>query len=75
MAYKVIPFTANLSQKDGAGTSAAQLEELIELQERNGYEFVTMSSIETNIEGTSGCLGIGAKPGYTTNIAVVIFKK
>lgn len=75
MKYQVVPFNANLKQKDSATESAAQLEQLIQQYTGEGYEFVSMGSIDTNVAGTSGCLGIGAKPGYSSSVAVVVFRK
>ena len=75
MEYKVVPFNANLTQKDSAEAAAQQLQALIANYQANGYEFVSMESIETNVAGTNGCFGIGAKPGFVTSVAVVIFRK
>lgn len=75
MEYKVVPFNANVKQDDAADKSAAQLQALIERYVAEGYEFVSMGSIETNVAGTSGCLGIGAKPAYNTAVAVAVFRK
>lgn len=75
MEYKVVPFNANLQQKDSNSTAASQLQNLINQYNDEGYEFVTIGSIDTYVAGESGCLGIGAKPGYNTAIEVVVFKK
>lgn len=75
MEFKVLPFNANLSQKDAAQVAVDQLQSLIDNELANGYEFVSMGSIETAVAPTSGCLGIGAKPGFNTSVAVAIFKK
>lgn len=40
-----------------------------------GWEYVEMANIDTYVEGTSGCLGFGAKPGYNAAVAAVVFKK
>lgn len=75
MEYKVVPFNANLQQDDAVETSAYQLQILITKYQSEGWEFVSMGNIETNVAGTNGCLGIGAKPGYTSSVAVVVFKR
>lgn len=75
MDYKVLPFNAFLSQDEDASAAASQLQALIAQEAAHGYEFVCLDSIETSVAPTSGCLGIGAKPGYSTSVAVVIFKK
>ncbi len=75
MDYKVLPFNANLNQKDAAEVAVNQLQALIDTELSEGYEFVSLGNIETSVAPTSGCLGIGAKPGYTTTVAVAVFKK
>lgn len=75
MEYKVLPFNANLNQKDASQVAVNQLQSLIDEELANGFEFISMGSIETSVAPTSGCLGIGAKPGYNTSVAVAIFKK
>ncbi len=73
--YRVIPFNAELGQKDNFSVAVDQLQSLIDNQMAAGYEFISMGNIETTIAPTNGCLGIGAKPGYNTSIAVAVFKR
>ncbi len=73
--YRVIPFNAELGQKDNFSVAVDQLQSLIDNQMAAGYEFISMGNIETTITPTNGCLGIGAKPGYNTSIAVAVFKR
>lgn len=75
MEYKVVPFNANLTQDDSADVAARQLQHLIQSMQGEGYEYVSMESVDTNVAGTNGCLGIGAKPGYSATVAVVVFRK
>lgn len=75
MEYKVVPFNANLSQDDAAHVAVNQLQSLIDVELSDGYEFVSLGNIETSVAPTSGCLGIGAKPGYNTSVAVAVFKR
>lgn len=75
MGYKVMPFNANLGQQDGAEKAASQLQDLIDAQLSEGYEFVSMGNIDTAVAPESGCLGFGAKPGFSTSVAVAVFKK
>lgn len=75
MEYKVVPFNANLKHDGSAEEAATQLQTLIDNQKLNGYEFYRMDNISTNVAGTNGCLGIGAKPGYEASVAIVIFRK
>jgi hypothetical protein len=67
MAYKVVPFTAGLKAGEGASKAAAQLEELTNDLEQQGWKFRSLESLETivttpGVPGTSGCAGIGARP-------------
>lgn len=75
MEYKVVPFNAVIGQKDGASQAASQLQGLIDTMKSEGWEYVEMVNIDTYVEGTSGCLGFGAKPGYNAAVAAVVFKK
>jgi len=75
MEYKVLPFNASLKRKDTADVAARQLQQLIDQQRAQGYEYVRLEEITTCIDGTNGCLGIGAKPSYIVTVSVAIFKK
>jgi hypothetical protein len=75
MEYKVLPFNAHLTRKDSADEAANQLQRCIDEMQSQGYEFVGMGSITTNVAGTNGCLGIGAKPDFMVGVDVVIFRK
>lgn len=75
MEYRVIPFNASLTQNETAEVAANQLQALINSQLAEGFEFVSLGNIETAVAPTSGCLGIGAKPGYNASVAVAFFKR
>lgn len=75
MEYKVLPFNAQLSRKDSPTVAARQLQQLIDDQLAQGYEFVCLGGITTNVAGTNGCLGIGAKPDFLISVDVAVFKK
>lgn len=75
MEYKVLPFNANLKRDDSAASAAGQLQQLIDAQKAEGYEYVRLEDITTNVAGTNGCLGIGAQPGFTVTVSVAVFKK
>ena len=44
-----MPFNANLQQDDAVETSAYQLQTLITKYQSEGWEFVSMGNIETNV--------------------------
>jgi len=75
MTYKTVPFVAKISQKDNSSAVADQLQSLIDGYTSQGWEYLHLENVETNVAATGGCFGIGAQPGYTTNIKIAVFKK
>lgn len=73
--FKAIPFTASISRNDNASKVANQIQALIDEHSKDGWEYTRLESVETNIEATAGCFGIGAQPGFTTSFKVAIFEK
>jgi hypothetical protein len=78
MQYKVIPFVANISPGDNAGTAAGQLAALINREGADGWEYLRMESLEININdpGTEGCFGFGSTPPthQVTRYDMVVFR-
>lgn len=75
MQYKVVPFVAALSQKDGASVAASQLEALANRLASEGWEYVGLEQVETHIAGDNGCFGIGATPAKTTSVSMAVFRQ
>ncbi len=75
MSYKVVPFSASISSKGSAGDVAQQVQSCIQKETSSGWEFVSCGNIDTTIEGSNGCFGIGAKPSSSTSILVLVFKQ
>jgi hypothetical protein len=75
MEYKVIPFTANVSRNDNAGAVATQVQSIIDKYLANGWDYQRLETVETFVEPVNGCFGLGAKPGYTLGIQMLIFKR
>jgi hypothetical protein len=75
MQYKVVPFTARLTQKDTTQTVAQQLEALIQKGAEQGWDYVRLESVETIIQGNGGCFGFGATPDRTTFFKMIVFSK
>lgn len=73
--FKAIPFTASISRNDTSKKVADQIQALIDEHSKEGWEYLRLESVETNIEPTTGCFGFGAQPGYTTSFKVIIFEK
>lgn len=85
MAYKVVPFKADLTAGEQTGKAAQQLEALMNDLLRQGWAFESLEALEAVVTtpatpGTNGCLGIGAVPGTSerrdsTHIYVAVFRK
>jgi hypothetical protein len=75
MEYRVIPFTASLTQKDSAAKAAAQLEALIAQQAAEKWEYVRLESVETFVAGTGGCFSTAENGPKTISISMAVFKR
>jgi hypothetical protein len=75
MDYKVVHFSASISNRGNYGDAATQVESRIKQESTAGWEFVSCGNIDTSVAGSNGCFGIGAKPDTMTSILVLIFKK
>lgn len=85
MRYDVVPFTANIIVGQGAKAASAQLAEVINQKAGEGWEYVRLESVRTivttpAVEGSSGCLGIGAKPYFPASqeeaiVYMLVFRK
>jgi hypothetical protein len=75
MEYKVKPFIVQVSSKGTSDDVANQVTSFINKEASDGWEFVSCGNIETQIAGTNGCFGFGAKPASSTSIMVLVFKK
>ena len=73
--YKVVPFVASITQKDGASKAASQLQALVSMMSQDGWDYVRLESVETVIEGDNGCFGLGATPSSTISITMAVFRK
>lgn len=78
MQYKVVPFIASLDQKKQFSSQfvAEQLEKTITEHNANGWRYLKLESVTTQVAPDNGCFGvIGTKPGYTTARQVIVFEK
>jgi len=75
MNYKVVPFVAQITQKDTTTTVANQLEILINEYSSQGWEYVRLENVETQIAADNGCFGIGAKPAFKTVFKMLVLRK
>lgn len=75
MNYKVVPFVARITQKDTTAVVADQLQNIINEYNKDGWEYVRLESVETQVAPDNGCFGFGGKPGFNTVYSMVVFKK
>jgi len=73
--YKVVSFQASISSTGSGQDVAAALQRAIDQEATSGWEFVQIQELTTFVAGNSGCFGLGATPGTTTSMAVLIFKR
>jgi hypothetical protein len=75
MEYRVIPFTANIANHEGAPAAASQLQALIATNAGQGWEYVRLERVETHVAGTDGCFGIGALPPSSRSVSMAVFRR
>lgn len=75
MQFKIVPFTAQITKDDTSATVATQMQSIIDSTVSQGWEYLRMDSVQTNVAGSNGCFGIGAQPGFTTTFNVLVFRK
>jgi hypothetical protein len=75
MNYKVVPFMAHITREQTTAHVAEQLQKLISENSKDGWEYLRLEVVETEIAPVSGCFGLGDKPGYTTVFRMVVFRK
>jgi hypothetical protein len=75
MNYKVKPFIAKVGNNENSAAVASQVQDFIDRECVDGWEFVCTGNIDTEVSGSNGCFGIGAKPAGATSIMVLVFRK
>ena len=73
--YKVVSFQASISSTGSGQDVAVALQRAIDQEATSGWEFVQIQELTTFVAGSSGCFGLGATPGTTTSMAVLVFKR
>jgi hypothetical protein len=73
--YKVVSFQASISNTGSGQDVATSLQRAIDREATSGWEFLQIQELTTFVAGNSGCFGLGATPGTTTSMAVLIFKR
>ncbi len=73
--HKVVPFQASISNTGSSRDVAVGLQRVIDQETASDWEFVQIQELTTFVAGSAGCFGLGATPGTTTSMAVLIFRK
>jgi hypothetical protein len=75
MEIKVVPFVPHVTDVNPAGSAAAELQSIINQMQNQGWEFVSLSSLQTSVKPT-GCNSAQSKGQSTiVNFQLLIFKK
>lgn len=75
MQFKVIPFTASITRDDTSTTVANQMQNIIDANNSDGWNYLRMDTVQTSVAGTGGCFGVGAQPAFSTTYNVLVFQK
>lgn len=75
MNFKVVPFSASTTRHGSSSDIASQLQNTIDSESSEGWEYYRMESVETYILPSGGCFGFGGKPGFNSSFHVLVFKK
>ena len=74
MEIKVIPFVPQVTDVNPAGSAASELQTSINKMHDQGWEFVSLSSMQTSVRPT-GCNSLQKNTDSVVNIQLLIFKK
>ena len=76
MEITVLPFVPEVTDVNPEDAAALQLERIIDTKQSEGWEFVSLSSLQTSVKPT-GCNAATYQKGQATsvNIQLLIFKK
>lgn len=73
--YKVVPYQAHISHTGSGQDVASGIQQIINQETGSGWTFVQIQELTTFVAGSSGCFGLGATPGTTIYLTVLIFKQ
>jgi hypothetical protein len=75
MIYKVVPFTAAVSNTQDSSHLASQIEGIISTLASSGWEYVGVHQLQTFKAGSSGCFGFGATPSTIITTEFIVFRQ
>ena len=73
MEIKVIPFVPHVTDVNPANSAAAELQKAIDEMRSQGWEFISLSSLQTTVKPT-GCMNYNAQ-ATVVNFQLLIFRK
>jgi hypothetical protein len=73
MEIKVVPFVPHVTDVNPANSAAAELQKAIDDMKSQGWEFVTLSSLQTTVKPT-GCMKNNAQ-ATVVNFQLLIFRR
>lgn len=74
MEIKVVPFVPQVTDVNPAGAASSELQTIINEMQVQGWEFVSLSSLQTAVKPT-GCNAAQNKPMSIVNFQLIIFRK
>ena len=75
MEIKVVPFVPQVTDVNPTGAAAEELQSIINQMQAQGWEFVSLSSLQTSVKPT-GCNSAQNKgQASIVNFQLLIFKK
>jgi hypothetical protein len=74
MEIKVLPFVPRVTDVNPAASAATELQSTIDQMLSQGWEFVSLSSMQTVVSAT-GCNSSQNKGPNVVNIQLLLFKK
>jgi len=74
MEIKVVPFVPQVTDVNPSEAAAKELQTVIDSMLREGWEFVSLSSLRTAVKPT-GCNSGSKAETSTLNVQLIIFKK
>jgi len=75
MQTKVLPFVPSVTDANPAEAAAAQLQELVDKMASDGWNFVSLTSMQTSVSAT-GCASIFNNNGPDmVSLQLVVFQK
>jgi len=75
MEYKVVPIIPTLKQDQTINHIALDFESVIQKYAAEGWQYQRVESLQIWVDGSDGCFGLGATPGYHVVKQMIVFKK